>query len=1156
MTHFPHVLAMADPFSWTAFFIALGASAASTGASLLAAHIFQKKPKPQMRGKLQGDLYVQNGEPGAVIKKFAGGDPGDGQGCGVLTAGEVLWMSKVRKVVTTTHESAGGKGGLGGGHTQEVQSVNYYVDIAVMFGFGPLDFFEVRANNEVVYNAEPAQVGQIFEAEDATLGGLAVSGALVGASNGRGINLGPGGYMTGTAAFSMPVAVGGARTLRLYYSAVGAASIMWQLNGGAQTALALPATGSPGTFATAEIAVTLNSGDNTFTLIANGGAPYFDYVREIPQNDARTGMLYHGAPPDPNYTQDALPAAGSHFRGNVDRWNELPPPDEFGASGGTIHGGGYAGLRLYAGTPDQLPDPTIEQDVDGRLGEGSTPAYRNKGYMMAENFSITKFGGTIPVFMARVAHQTIKTMKQLMERECSESGVSPADVDFSSWSKHKIRGHVITTLQSGRQTHDTLARAFNTKIVETDGKLLGVTLGEAAPVAVDENDLGMIDEGRAPDGDNNPLRKIDVTYGTEATVARTTNLKYFSPAKKYESNNLSYDLLDVASSRVEQIDLPMVFTDDEAQAIVIREAYKTLLESTEGYNLNLPYKHRGLFPTRTLAATADGVSYLMRITTLNAAPGRPMELTAVPEDVSHFTQVLRGADVVGDVPLVPIPAMTIGALIDSVLMRDGDETNNNGVGFYAAARRRPGQGSWDGWALSFFRDTWQMVAQSDRPATMGVAANILPAGQTALFDDHPLAGENNYLDLDLFDDAAALESATEAECYNGKNVGIYDEGDRLELIQWKTATKLAGYANRWRLTGLRRGLRGTEYAVPRHVAGARFVLLNEAVVFVPMSLGEINTQRDWKFVTLVKNGGQSLTDAATISWSWLGATKRPLAPVRVARADDAAGNILITFDARTRFAGGIRDYLVNPVAEESQQFYIRFVGATREHVASVTTDDHPVVWQPDPNVVRDANNAAVDGFAQEIGANPVDLSASTLSGRLTAGFSETIGFQDAETLRVAYALSMSNTVVFQGDGTSFVTLSAIHDPAGTGATAVLGSINILFNVPDPSQQKIDVRIEIVDGVASFYAAVEGQAATPFARSEVFAPSRYSRLRAYRRCQAASAGDRLKTGRLQYVYTLAEQTRDYGGHVAPGSLSLQIWQESRVVGAGFTAEATV
>jgi hypothetical protein len=66
-----------------------------------------------------------------------------------------------------------------------------------------------------------------------------------------------------------------------------------------------------------------------------------------------------------------------------------------GKAGGT--GGSISDyMAFYPGDFTQGVDPAIEADVDGRLGEGSTPAYRGRSYLRFHNLPLEKFGNRIP----------------------------------------------------------------------------------------------------------------------------------------------------------------------------------------------------------------------------------------------------------------------------------------------------------------------------------------------------------------------------------------------------------------------------------------------------------------------------------------------------------------------------------------------------------------------------------------------------------------------------------------------------------------------------------------------------------------------------------------------------------------------------------------
>jgi hypothetical protein len=67
-----------------------------------------------------------------------------------------------------------------------------------------------------------------------------------------------------------------------------------------------------------------------------------------------------------------------------------------------------------------------------------------------------------------------------------------------------------------------------------------------------------------------------------------------------------------------------------------------------------------------------------------------------------------------------------------------------------------------------------------------------------------------------------LFNASALEVLNNANAAVL--GD--EIIQFRTATLLLANSRRYRLSGLLRGRRGTEWAVDTHTAHDRFVMIN------------------------------------------------------------------------------------------------------------------------------------------------------------------------------------------------------------------------------------------------------------------------------------------------------------------------------------------
>lgn len=93
------------------------------------------------------------------------------------------------------------------------------------------------------------------------------------------------------------------------------------------------------------------------------------------------------------------------------------PDGTLGAIGATIlqlvtSQNAAADVRMYLGTEDQLPDPTIE----AQLGVGNTPAYRGYCYLVFPRFNLSEYGNRIPNITVEVVKGGTATGPQVWYR--------------------------------------------------------------------------------------------------------------------------------------------------------------------------------------------------------------------------------------------------------------------------------------------------------------------------------------------------------------------------------------------------------------------------------------------------------------------------------------------------------------------------------------------------------------------------------------------------------------------------------------------------------------------------------------------------------------------------------------------------------------------
>lgn len=622
-----------------------------------------------------------------------------------------------------------------------------------------------------------------------------------------------------------------------------------------------------------------------------------------------TGIIDPAIPPDDDYDDYFPPDPNLDYDRPLDRFGRIPVPDGTGAISENVVSGAYAGITIYSGNETQLQDPTMQAAIDAQHGSGSTSAHRGLAYIVLNNFNLSRYGG-MPNFTAHVEHQTIKTFDAFCAERCGRVGIATADYNFTAFTALKIRGMKILNREAPRVKMEQGADIFNCDFIEGDAPITGIINGGASVVTIPDTELGAFD-GSTGEGEGVP--EIESRFKEEEDLWRRVDVRALDPQRNFEPNSQGDARIFTKAQGHETVEYDgWALSADEQRVIAKRKLYQNHIER-EGFSVPLLWKYSYIQPGSTVTIQrAEGFTHLMRLgETMGAIPGI-QNWAGLALDTSVFTQPIPGSFGSGfEEPPVPIPGMTVIALMDTPLLVDRDETVNNGSIFYAAATKRTGPGEWAGSSLYVFkRGDWERIADFTLPATMGRARNALVAvSDTSVFDN------TNTATVDLYGTTQTLASASEADVLNGQNAALL--GD--EVIQFRTATRDGAGPNRWILSGLLRARRATDLETATHVVNERFVLLNEAVQPVPINLQDLDQSRNYKAVTV----GQSLDDAATVAFVWTGKSLQGPTAANFRTEEDSSANKLIEFEHRVRFGGGLRDFRQPLIGEEQLKFQLR-----------------------------------------------------------------------------------------------------------------------------------------------------------------------------------------------------------------------------------------
>jgi hypothetical protein len=292
------------------------------------------------------------------------------------------------------------------------------------------------------------------------------------------------------------------------------------------------------------------------------------------------------------------------------------------------------------------------------------------------------------------------------------------------------------------------------------------------------------------------------------------------------------------------------------------------------------------------------------------------------------------------------------------MLRDSD----NDPGFYVAASGADAK--WPGAVLFKSGDngaSYQQIATMTAAATMGRAIDAL-----GNFTGGNIPDEINRITVLL--DHGTLSSVSYAGFLNGAQAAVI--GD--EIVLFRDAVMNAD--GTYTVSGFLRGQRGSEFAIGRHGALERFILLTTSgIQRIPGVTADLHMPRLYKAVTV----GGSLARTRAQAFTNEGAGLKPYASVHVGGGRNAAGDVLIHWTRRSRISGEWRNGVDVPLGEETEAYDVEI------YDAGYTTLKRTLAGLTSPGATYSAADQAADGMAP---GDPVYLRVFQLSSVIGRGY--------------------------------------------------------------------------------------------------------------------------------------------------------------------------
>lgn len=489
--------------------------------------------------------------------------------------------------------------------------------------------------------------------------------------------------------------------------------------------------------------------------------------------------------------------------------------------------------------------------------------------------------------------------------------IAATEYDFSALTD-TVRGFVIDNRMTGRAAIEKLQQGFFFDIVESDWQLVAVKRGGASAFAIPEADLGA-----ASDAAGGELLITDTIK--ERELPRQIDVVYYNKERDYQqgTEQASRESQATEANQTVTVDLPVVFTADEAATVALRALYMSWANRTK-HKWTTTRRWSLLDPADVGTVTKGSSSYEVRVVSLGVGAGGVLQFEGASEDSGVYSR-LAESDGGLSFPdqTITFPGATELFLMDLPLLSEADDN----FGFYAGANGVSGSSNWTGAVLQSSTDgiTFTDFMLIFDGATFGWCNTALP--------DPPSRSGNlvwttwdNTSTVDVVLIAGSISTKTEAQVLDWGNLALIGN----EVMQFTTATQVDGSI--WRLSGLLRGRMGSESFVTGHTTSERFVMLSPAadgniqraasIYSAPMEGAAVGSTRYYRARTF----NQTTPTIAVQAFANTAVRKRPYAPWNIQGSRDGSNNLTITWLRRDRFRGKpINDA---PMSEASESYEI------------------------------------------------------------------------------------------------------------------------------------------------------------------------------------------------------------------------------------------
>lgn len=453
-----------------------------------------------------------------------------------------------------------------------------------------------------------------------------------------------------------------------------------------------------------------------------------------------------------------------------------------------------------------------------------------------------------------------------------------------------LSGYVQGDISSARSLIEPLLDTYLIDVIEDGASLRFCSRNAASLVAASADVL--------VDRDGEPLWVE--SRGDPGDYAAQAVLTFYDPGNDFQEVSARSRHIAGASAKLLSTNLPAVM--EEAQGLSLVESrLRDHRMSRRSLKFSLSPTDLALQPGDVMSIP-DGPSGRFLITKIDESDGLSLELREMAAPVS--AQVLVAATAKAPSSRASEVFAPLVRLLDLPRYSDGAVGSYARVAVYAKPWRKIVLSS------SAERENYATRAVLQGPATVGNLNGELSAGVSGRFD------WANRLDVTLA--SGSFSSASRLSVLNGDNrLAIKAANGAWEVIGFLNAQEVS--PSRWQLSGLLRGLFGTEDAMTAGaVAGAEVVVLDTAVVGLDLTSSEIGLTLNW----MAEAAGTGFAASGPFSFAGGVRAETPLSPVHLRAKRTASGDVTLTWVRRGRINADNWTLADIPLDEEAEAYLL------------------------------------------------------------------------------------------------------------------------------------------------------------------------------------------------------------------------------------------